>query len=66
MEFIVILNDEHIMTTHSWADSNSPVLKDHRPQETTFGFCKLIHQGHVSASLTFNSVVIHHPNVLLP
>ena len=65
MTFIVILNDEHIVTKYFWEDGNLPVLKDHLSQETTFGPCKLTHQGYASTSLTFNSILIHHSTVLL-
>ena len=57
--------DDHIVTIDFWETISSPVLKDYLSQETTFEPCKLIHQGYASASLTFNSVLIHHSTVLL-
>ena len=65
MKFSVILNDEHIVTKYFWEDHNLPVLKYHLSQETTFGPCKLTHQGYASTSLTFNWILIHQSTVLL-
>ena len=65
MEFIVKLKDEHIVTIYFCENCNLPVLKDHLSQETTFGLCKLTHQGYASASLTLITILIHHSTVLL-